>query len=313
MALFQAPILTDGASHSAQQFRMLVRDLARGSEGITEGDDLKVTALSTPGASVNISDGSGIVRGRDNAFQGSYAVCNVGTETIDIAPTGGTPRSDMIVLRVEDPEYPGSSLDPATDQIEYFQIISGVTSTATAIPDSRTAIPLARIDIPASTSIITDAMITDLRSIANARRDRTLNMQSPGSLSTEISGSSGTYSYFSTAAGWNIAIPAWAARVKIKIDVGQIRYSTGTIFGQLRATFGASLTVQQVILDDNQGTGVRRGTVVLGDNLLIPSAYRGTTQLLRLQVAGFSGNAGKFSVDSSTTIIADVEFFEAPY
>ncbi|MEU7435730.1 hypothetical protein AB0B07_33555 [Streptomyces sioyaensis] len=312
MALFQAPILTDGASHSAQQFRMLVRDLSRGNEGITEGDDLKVTALATPGSQVQISDGSGIVKGRANVFQGSYAVCNVGTETLDIAPTGGTSRSDMVVLRVEDPEYEGS-LDPATDQIMYFQIISGVTSTATTIPDARTAIPLARIDIPASTSIITSAMIVDLRSIANARRDRQMQLQSPGSLSTEISGSSGTYSYFSTAAGWNFVIPVWAARVKIKIEVGQIRYSTGTIFGQLRATFGASLTVQQVILDDNQGTGVRRATVVLGDNLVIPSAYRGTTQLLRLQVAGISGNAGKFSVDSSTTIIADVEFFEAPY
>jgi len=218
----------------------------------------------------------------------------------------------MFVLRVEDPEYEGS-LDPAADQIMYFQIISGVTSTATAIPDSRTAIPLARIDIPASTSIITSAMITDLRSIANARRDRQLVLQSPTSLSTEISGSSGTFSYFDTLGGWNIAIPVWAARVKIKIDVGQIRYNTGQIFGYLRATFGASLTVQQVILDDNQSTGIRRATVVLGDNLLIPSAYRGTTQLLRLQVAGISGNTGKYSVDSSTTVIADVEFFEAPY
>lgn len=140
MALFQAPIMTDGAYHSAQQFRMLVRDLARGSEGITEGDDLKVTALSTPGSQVQISDGSGIIRGRDNTFQGSYAVCNVGTETMDIAPTGGSPRSDMIVLRVEDPEYGGSSLDPLVDQIEYFQVISNVTSTATVIPDARTAI-----------------------------------------------------------------------------------------------------------------------------------------------------------------------------
>ncbi|MFI0822319.1 hypothetical protein ACH4TX_41900 [Streptomyces sp. NPDC021098] len=312
MALFQAPILTDGAYHSAQQFRMLVRDLARANEGITQGDDLKVTALSTPGSQVQISDGSGIIRGRANTFQGSYAVCNVGTATLDIAPTGGTGRSDMICVRVEDPEYEGT-LDPALQQIEYFQVISGVTSTATAIPDSRTAIPLARIDIPASTSIITNAMITDLRKIANPRRDRSLWLQSPASLSTEISGSSGSFSYFTTAAGWTIPIPAWAGSVKIKIDVGQLRYSTGTVYGYLRATFGSSLTVQQVVLDDNQGSVVRRQTVVLGDTLTIPATYRGTNQLLRLQAAGGTGNAGKFSVDSSTTLIADVEFFEAPY
>src|SRR5690348_9003555 len=100
MTLFQAPILTDGATHSAQQFRMLVRDLARGAEGITEGDDLKVTALGTPGAAVQVADGSGIVRSKANSFGGSYAVCNVGTATVNIAATGGSPRSDMVVLRV---------------------------------------------------------------------------------------------------------------------------------------------------------------------------------------------------------------------
>lgn len=48
MALFPVPILVNGATHSAQQFRMMVRDLVSGAEGITQGTDLKVTQLSTP-------------------------------------------------------------------------------------------------------------------------------------------------------------------------------------------------------------------------------------------------------------------------
>jgi hypothetical protein len=64
MALFPAPILTNGATHSAQQFRMLVRDLANGAEGITQGDDLKVTQRATPGGGVLVGDGSGVVKGR---------------------------------------------------------------------------------------------------------------------------------------------------------------------------------------------------------------------------------------------------------
>lgn len=311
MALFPRPILTNGATHPAQQFRMLVRDLSNGAEGITQGDDLKVTQRGTPGGGVTVADGSAVVRGRANAFQGSYSACNVGTEDVPIAATGGTPRSDMVILRIEDPEYEGT-LNPESDEIAYFDVISNVSSSATTIPDSRTAIPLARIDIPASTSTITNAMITDLRKIANARRLRTVVTQSPGSQSTGI-GASTTYSYFSTAAGWNIAIPDWASKAIIKIDVSPLRYALGNFWGQISATFGASLSVQPTFLDDNQGTGVRRIPAIMADTLTIPSSYRGTTQLLRVRAAGLNaGQDARIYVDSGTTLVADVQFEEAP-
>src|SRR4051795_12178320 len=132
MALFPRPILVNGATHPAEQFRMLVRDLANGAEGITQGDDLKVIQRSTPGAGVTVGDGSGIVRGRANAFQGSYSACNVGAVNVDIAATGsGAGRSDMVILRVEDPQYEGT-INPATGDVAYFQVISNVSSSATA-------------------------------------------------------------------------------------------------------------------------------------------------------------------------------------
>jgi hypothetical protein len=312
MSLFPRPILTNGATHSAQQFRMLVRDLANGAEGITQGDDLKVTQRSTPGGGVTVSDGSGVIRGRANTFQGTYSVCNIGSVNVDIAATGsGAGRSDMVIVRVEDPEYEGS-LDPEVDEVTYFQVISNVSSSATTIPDGRTGIPLARIDIPASTSTITNAMITDLRKVANPRKSRTLVTQSPASISSAI-GSSTTYSYFSTAAGWNIAIPDWASKAIIKIDVSPIRYNLGNFFGYLSATFGSSLTVQPTTLDDNQGTGARRIGAVIADTLTIPDAYRSTTQLLRVRAAAAAtGQDGRIYVDSGTTLVADVQFEEAP-
>jgi len=309
MSLFPRPILTNGATHPASQFRMLVRDLARGAEGITEGDDLKVTQRSTPGGGVTVGDGSAVIKGRDDAFQGHYSACNVGAVDVDLA-AAGTARSDMVILRIEDPEYTGT-LDPEVDQIAYFQVISNVSSSATAIPDGRTGIPLARIDIPSSTATITDAMVHDLRKVANPRRQRTLLTQSPTALSTDISGTSGTFANFSTAAGWSVAIPDWATTAILSLSVGQLRYNTAAYFGQIRATFGASLTVQAVNLDDNQ-SGTRRATVVLGDTLTIPSAYRGTSQTLRFQACGLSPNTGKVGVDGSTTLVADVEFVEAP-
>lgn len=311
MTLFPAPILTNGATHSAQQFRMLVRDLARASEGVTEGDDLKVTQRSTPGGGITVSDGSAVVMGRDDAFQGHYAACNVGSVDVDIAATGGTARSDMVILRIEDPEYTGS-LNPATDQIAYFQVISNVSSSATSIPDGRTGIPLARIDIPSSTATITSAMITDLRKVANPRRDRTQYTQAPTSMSTQIGGTGSTFTNFTTAVGWPILVPSWATTVKIRLDIGGLRLTAGNVFGGIRATFGSSLTVQPTIIDDNQGTGTRRMVAFAADTLTVPSAYRSTLQTLRAQFAGYSGNAGTVAVDTSSTLLGDVEFIEGP-
>lgn len=200
MTLEPRPILTDGATHPAQQFRNLVSDLARDNEGVTRGTDLKVTQLGTPGGSVQVSSGTGLVRGRYAAYQGTYAVMNVGSTNVDIAPTGGSPRSDMLIIRVEDKEYEGN-IDPAVGEVNYFQIISNVSSSATAIPDGRTGIPLARIDIPASTSTITNAMIKDIRQVANPRRDRQMYPHSPATASTEITGSASSWGYFTTEAG----------------------------------------------------------------------------------------------------------------
>ena len=309
MALFPRPILTDGATHSAQQFRMLVRDLARGAEGITQGTDLKVTQLGTPGTSVQVSDGSGVVRGRVNTFQGTYSVCNIGATNVAIAATGGSPRSDMVILRVEDPEYEGV-INPASGEVAYFDVISNVSSSATTIPDGRTGIPLARIDIPASTSTITNAYIKDIRTIANPRRERRVWTQAVTTTSTEL-GASTTYAYFSTAAGWNIPIPTWASTATIIVTGSSLKLNANPFYGGFRAAFGASLTVQNVTIDD-QGSGTRRTQTVAADTLTIPDAYRGTTQLLRAQAAAYSGNTGRISVDASSTLIADVEFTEAP-
>lgn len=311
MALFPRPILTNGATHSAQQFRMLVRDLASGAEGVTEGDDLKVTQRSTPGGGVIVGDGSGVVQGRVNPFQGHYAVCNIGEESVDIAATGATARSDMVILRVEDPEYEGN-LDPQVDQICYFDVIPNVSSAATAIPDGRTGIPLARVTVPANTATITNAMITDLRKVANPRRERSMITQSPTAMSAGIGGST-SYSYFSTAPGWNIAIPDWATKAIVRVDISPIRYALGNFWGQVSATFGSSLALQPTLLDDDQGTGPRRIPATIADTLTIPAAYRGTTQLLRVRGTVFStGQAARIYVDAGTTLIADVQFEEAP-
>ena len=317
MALNPTPIATTGATHTAQQFRMMIRDLSRSNEGITEGDHLKVTALATPGGGVQIADGSAVIIGRVSPVQGSYNAYNIGVDTsVTIAPTGGTGRSDMVILRVEDPDYEGT-LNPATQPIVYFQIVSNVGSSATTVPSGYSAIPLARIDIPASTATITNAMIVDLRKVANPRRDRILYPYYAQDPLVQISGTSETWQTFPSSTLASIPIPVWAASAKVVYTISGLRYSDGDVWANFRFLLGTYEAAQWVGIDDNQGTAARRGTVQMVETIDLTTttgaAMRGTTQAFKSRMRTRSGNAGKVGVDATTTFNIDIEFTEGRF
>ncbi|MER6860712.1 hypothetical protein, partial [Streptomyces pilosus] len=238
MALHPTPIATTGAEHTAQQFRMMIKDLARDQQGVTTGLDLRVTALSTPGAGVQVSDGSATIAGKVSPIQGHYNAYNIGLDTVPISATGGTPRSDMLILRVEDPEYEGTRV-PGVDPIAFWQVVPNVSSSATTVPAGYSAIPLARIDIPASTATITNAMITDLRQVTNPRRERVLYPYYAQNPLVEISGTSETWKTFPNVTMANIAIPSWAATGKVVFTAGGIRLDDGNVFGGFRYMLGS--------------------------------------------------------------------------
>jgi len=295
-------------------FRMMIKDLARDNQGVTTGLDMKVSALSTPGTGVQVSDGSAVIAGKASTVQGHYNAYNIGSDTVSIAATGGVGRSDMLVLRVEDPEYEGTR-DPATDPIVFFEVVSNVSSSATTVPSGYSAIPLARIDIPASTATITNSMITDLRKVANPRRERTLYQYFYSGSLTQISGTSGTWQNFPSAVTWSIPVPSWAGKVKVVLTAAGIRLDDGYVFGGYTFQFGTKEAAQSVNIDDNQGSGVRRQTFITADTLSLTdtagAAMRGTTVTLRPKMRCNTGNVGKIGADTATTFIADVEFDEA--
>ncbi|MFK8851262.1 hypothetical protein [Streptomyces sp. Ac-502] len=317
MALESTPIAVTGGEHTAQMFRMMVRDLSRANEGITEGDHLKVTALSTPGAGVQVADGSATIIGRVSPVQGSYNTYNIGSATVGITATGGTTRSDMVVLRVEDPEYEGSK-NPS--QCAYFDVIPNVSSSAVTVPSGYSAIPLARIDIPASTATITNSMIVDLRKVANPRRERILlPYYYPTSL-VQISGTSETWQTFpalgsATPPGSmvKVAIPAWAATAKVIFAATNLYLSDGYVFGGFRFKLGSVEAAEWVSIDDN-ASGVRRAYIEMIETIDLTTtagaAMRGTTQSLFSRMRTRSTNAGKIGVDGATTFKVDVEFLE---
>ncbi|MFF3547039.1 hypothetical protein ACFYXD_35040 [Streptomyces platensis] len=311
MALEPTPIAVTGGEHTAQMFRMMVRDLSRANEGITEGDHLKVTALSTPGAGVQVADGSATIIGRVSPVQGSYNTYNIGAATVSISATGGTTRSDMLVLRVEDPEYEGSR-DPSN--CAYFDVISNVSSSATTVPAGYSAIPLARIDIPSSTATITSAMIVDLRRVANPRRERILYPYYAQDPLVEISGTSETWKSFPNLTMATIAIPVWAASAKVIFSGSNIRLDDGNVWGGFRFMLGGIEAAQWVNIDDNQGSAPRRTYCEMVETIDLTTtagaALRGTNAAFISRMRTRSANAGSIGVDATTTFKIDIEFTE---
>ena len=313
MALNPVPIATTGATHTAQQFRMMVRDLARDNEGVTTGSDLKVSALGTPGAGVQIADGSAVITGRVSSIQGSYSAYNIGTDTVSISATGGSPRSDMIVLRVEDPDYEGTR-DPAEDPIVFWEVVPNVSSSATTVPSGYSAIPIARIDIPASTATITNAYIVDLRNVANPRRERVLYPYYALDPLVEISGTSETWQTFPNLTMATIAIPSWAATAKVVFSGSNIRLDDGNVLAGFRFLLGSIEAAQWVNIDDNQGTAPRRTYCEMIETIDLTTttgaAMRGTNQAFKSRMRTRVANAGSIGVDATTSFKIDVEFTE---
>jgi hypothetical protein len=211
----------------------------------------------------------------------------------------------MLVLRIDDPQYGGTApSDPKVGPYTRFAIVSGVSSTATTVSTTYPAIPLARIDIPASTATITQAMIVDVRKMARPRRQRDLYITQPTSSSTIASAA---WTDWTAQANRSIVVPEWATQVKVIGHIASVAPTGAATRGIVRFAFGSSVG-QQGYFDLDAST---RATLLTSDTLAIPSSMRGTSQVLKLQAARSTGS-GNIATDTYSTVLWDVEFLEVP-
>jgi hypothetical protein len=308
VTLFQ-PMLVTGGTHPANSVRQMIRSLAQDNEGIVRGGDLKVSQISTPTGQVQVGDGSAFIQGRTAVGQGTYHVTNIGAATVNIAPTGASPRTDLIVLRVEDPEYEGT-LNPGTQTVAYFTVVSGVSSTATTIPNSAwSAIVLARVTIPANTAAITDAMITSLRTLANPRRDRKLYIANHPATNHDLTHAS--YNLWPNSSEHSLVVPSWATSVRIVGQVTGVKLLNSSMTGGIRVTIDGSIVGQGIGLDYDAPSGTYRTHLATADTIAVPEVYKGTSRTLRIQAYRATGT-GILRADAGTASILDVEFTETP-
>ncbi|MFI9157488.1 hypothetical protein [Kitasatospora aureofaciens] len=309
MTLIQPPLMVTGGTHPARALRMMVRDLSRGSQGITEGGDLKVRATATPGPGVRVGNGSAIIRG-GTWGQGSYTQYNSGDHLVPIAPTGGTGRTDLVCLRVEDPEYEGSR-NPATEDIGYFHVIPGVPANQSAPPPGMTAIPLARITLPPNCQTVTDAMITDLRQVANPRRERRIRTIG-GFGYAPIGGQVGVWQdNWPSGARVSFDVPTWATQASVVTSLHGLRIS-GAIFAGFRQVI-AGVIGNEAQMDTDSVSGWSRVDISMVDTFWWKAEQRGTTQTLAVQAGWYAPPNGNIDVNGNTTMHTDVDFVEGVY
>ncbi|MFB7500412.1 hypothetical protein ACFC09_38030 [Streptomyces sp. NPDC056161] len=307
MTLVQPPLMVHGGNHSARAMRLMIRDLARGRQGVAEAEDLKVRPLQTPGPGVRVGNGSALIHGV-RPWQGAYTQTNIGDAVVDVPPTGPFARTDLLVLRIEDPEYEGER-DPCREDIGYFHLAQGMDQDASVLREM-TAIPLARITLPRNTAAVTAEMITDLRRLANPRTERTLHTVHP--TDTEKAPTQhGQWANWPKEAAWELDIPSWATKAITVVTLSGLRAEAGNIYAELRTRLGEHNAAPTVVDDD--GTTTRRSSVTLADTLTLPSAYRGTRQHLSVQINQIDKYGdGDLTVARGTTVTTDVQFTESP-
>lgn len=323
----------DGGRHNGELYRVLAYAATAGAEGIVSAPDCKVHQLSTPGGQVAVDAGALLIRNRSANVRNQTYAANGRTETrLDIRPTGAESRSDLIIVRIEDPQYAPWSAVPAGEAptFQYVRpiVIEGVSANTInfwSLNLGYSGYALARVDIPANTTVITDAMVKDLRALAQPRRHRVVKIYTPGDIRYAPAAGAPRGWFPRTDVG--ILCPEWATRVQMVVTYTGLRFDVGDITGHTRAEYGWAtgdvpgegdteglpmIATQYTGLHYEWSGGADRKTVVIAGDLAIPASYRGKVHQVRTGTKINANWLGRVTADEWTTIVVDMEFVEVP-
>lgn len=304
MALDTVPwFIGGGAEHSPAVARMLAYSATNGATGVNAVGDLKVTALPTPGASVRIAPGGAcMVNLYPGGGQQSYVVRNASATDVAVSATGSSGGATRyLILRIDDPEF-GGAVPANVKTGPYVRAVLVTSITNLAYP----FVPLAKITQPANTATITQAMITDLREVANPRSYRRLFL-APVTTAKDLTSA--------TMVAWpgptaSVDIPSWATYANILGQVVAAAQNNGPTYGEVALRFNG-VQGQSSAYDLNVASSAMNGArayplVMRWEGNI--SAAAGTTKVL--DVLGRRSGEGFLRADTATQLLLDVEFTE---
>ena len=324
MPLDQAWAVGGEAENSVEGARLATYTSTNGGRGVILPDDMKVSALPTPGPFVRIVSGGCV---SPNDYLGtsgggqSYAGREISSTDFPVAPTGSSGgQVKYLIWAVHDEQYnDGEPADPVNDLRDNYEWVS--TLDGLTFPH----VQLVRLDQPANTATITDSMLTDIREVANPKSKpcmRTYALLSTDSSNlTTTTGGDGTPTGGQTwpegvETAWkDIKIPDWAVYMRIVMIWAGARTNGGNVFGHTWVQVGLSsnpnnVQTQAVKYDYPNSSDTARQTLVASDMKKIPTAMRGTRQRFYPRGNRDTGSdSGKFlRLDGGSSITLLVEF-----
>jgi hypothetical protein len=309
----------DGNAVDAAYARLMLQAATMGSQGVIGALDCQVQATTpSPTAGIVITPGMVVVAGAETPYQGSYHGWNVGNDTtLSIAATAGASRSDMVVVRAEDPTWSGTPWgNPASGQILFPRVISGVAAGLLVPPAGQSCIPLARIDMPASTSVVQQSYIHDLRQVAVPQTILlALTAAGPGTAVNSTNSNSATVAW-PPGASWTVQIPWWATYMAIDWSVNECQYVSGTVRCFIWPVIGTSVsaptvTTPQAMASLTSTTGPGSHTFAGGGTVAIPASIRGTSQTLQFAQKTDGSHNGQLSYGEYASTTVTVQFQQA--
>lgn len=152
---------SETGTYHARDDRLLTAALTGSSAGVVTETGLKVDQTGTPSGAVTVAAGQAIIPARFSPItMGSFLFTSTATETLTVDATSSLPRWDYVLAEVRDAEVDGATTD------QRLVVVKGTAAASPSYPDLsgyESYTILAGVQIPASTSAITTAMIHDQR------------------------------------------------------------------------------------------------------------------------------------------------------
>jgi hypothetical protein len=322
MTFNNAPWAVDGARSTAALARQAVYASGAKESGIVKPGDLKVLPLAVPGAGLRVTAGAATIL---NWYQTSpseaYTVSNPSVHTVlSASMPAPVPAVSyyLVCVVVGDPEFnqsghPFMPSDIAPEEaadFEYVRVVivpcSAGTTKFEELGLDYPAYALARLEVPANTSTITDTMIVDLRTLSQVRQERMILTQN---IDQGIDITSATYNVVTPQFSPVIAIPSWCTRLDVTAAINGISHLDPAVVGNIALQLGGvqGWTIYYE-MEDTSSLG-ERVNFQLGWSLIIPDGWAGTSKQLGI-VANRTGGGGSLQVYAGTSVIYDIQFTE---
>lgn len=329
------------ARHLAPQQRLLAFSAVEGQEGILAAEHLAVTDLDTPGGAINVAPGgySVLARHLGGSFE-AYVGKITAQEQVTVNPTDSTGgRTDLVILRVENPYVSGSGVwaqpaDPLNGPYAHVRVIEGVPANTThvsAVNATWSAITLARITRPASTGIVQQSHITDLRSLARLGEQRIIIIDNPPATpppiaqqywtestpignGDELLSTETVFTDFPNQATWQVPVPVWAKGMDVNVLLNPT--VTDDVIGEFRLVVqGEPTGAIPTVFNVNMPTGIGniRDVMMVGGTESLKPSWCGRVSTMKLQARSTSStHPGLLRCDPGTRVNIWLSFKRFP-